>query len=86
MGGAVTTSPSGLAKTQDFLWYHAAVRIGRYLVSNLIGISLPNGFDTTASPRPTTWSRLGRPDRDDIQREFDKAAGRLVLRGRFRIP
>lgn len=59
----------------------------RYLISNLIGISLPNGFDTTQSPNAVTrWTRLGRKDRDDVQREFDIASKRHILRGRFTIP
>jgi hypothetical protein len=59
----------------------------RYLISNLIGISVPYGFDTTTSLSSiTTWTRLGRQDRDNIQREFDLASNRHVLRGRFRIP
>ena len=59
----------------------------RYLISNLIGVSLPNGFDTSRAPGAvTTWTRLGRRDRDDIQREFDPAAGRHVLRDRFEVP
>jgi len=59
----------------------------RYLISNLIGISLPNGFDTSGAPGAvTTWIRLGRRDRDDIQREFDPAARRHVLRDHFEVP
>ena len=59
----------------------------RYLISNLIGISLPNGFDTDPNPDAVTrWTRLGRKDRDDAQREFDVASQRHVLRGRFTIP
>ena len=59
----------------------------RYLISNLMGISLQNGFDTTTNPRNiTTWSRLPRPVSDDIQREFEQASGRHALRGRFSIP
>ena len=59
----------------------------RYLISNLIGISLPNGFDTDPNPDAVTrWTRLGRKDRDDVQREFDVASQRHVLRGRFTIP
>ena len=42
----------------------------RYLISNLGGISMPNGFDTSKSNSRTTWSRLDQSDRDDIQREF----------------
>jgi hypothetical protein len=46
----------------------------RYLITDLIGISLPYGFGTTkASNAQTTWTRLGRSDRDAVQREFDPA-------------
>src|SRR4030042_856361 len=52
----------------------------RYLISNLVGISLPNGFDTPDTSNAwSTWTRLGRKDRDDIQREFDPASNRHVL-------
>ncbi len=59
----------------------------RYVISNLAGISVPNGFDTTTDTRSiTTWTRLGRNDRDDIQREFDPASNRHILRHRFSVP
>jgi len=59
----------------------------RYVISNLVGISVPNGFDTTQDPNQmTTWTRLGRNERDDIQREFDPASNRHTLRHRFRVP
>ena len=59
----------------------------RYLISNLIGLSLPNGFDTTAKPNDrTTWTRLGRTERDDVQREFDQASGRHKLHKQFTVP
>lgn len=46
----------------------------RYLITDLIGVSLPHGFGTTKAPNAqTTWTRLGREDRDSIQREFDPA-------------
>ena len=54
-----------------FLWddFH-----DRYLITDLIGISLPHGFGTTKAPNTqTTWTRLGRNDRDSVQREFDPA-------------
>ncbi len=58
----------------------------RYLLSNLTGILLPNGFDTTSKPDDfTTWTRLGRDDRDNIQREFDEASGRHTLCFRFTL-
>lgn len=59
----------------------------RYLISNLVGILLPNGFDTSHNPKDiTTWARLGRQVRDDIQREFEEASGWHKLHGRFSIP
>ena len=59
----------------------------RYLISNLVGVSLPNGFDTTRNPDSITrWTRLGRCDRDDVQREFDPASRRHALHKRFVIP
>jgi len=70
-------------QAQVFVWddFH-----DRYLISNLIGIKLSNGFDTTSNPRDeTTWARLWRANQDDIQREFDEASGRHALRWRFTI-
>lgn len=59
----------------------------RYLISDLVGINIPYGFDTTKAPDAvTTWSRLGRVDRDDIQREFDPASGRHKRRHIFTVP
>ena len=59
----------------------------RYLISNLIGISLPNGFDTTRNRDSITrWTRLGRIDSDGAQREFDPASDRHTLRTRFTVP
>lgn len=66
-----------------FLWddFH-----DRFLISNLIGIGMPNGFDTEKGKVGTTrWSRLDRSDSDDVQREFDPAARRHELRHHFRI-
>lgn len=70
-------------RVEVFIWndFH-----DRYLISDLIGISLPNGFDTTTNPTSMTcWTRLGRQDRDDIQRDYDPASGRYELRQRFVI-
>ncbi len=59
----------------------------RYLVSNILGILVPYGFDTTVDPKSvTTWTRLGQDTRDDVQREFDTASGRHTLRHQFTIP
>lgn len=52
----------------------------RYLVTNHIGMVMPNGFDISAAPNEmTTWSRLGAKDREDVQREFDPASHRHKL-------
>ena len=59
----------------------------RYLISNLIGILLPNGFDTSGDPGAvTTWARLDRDTRDAVQREFHPAAERHALQDRFDVP
>ncbi len=70
-------------RAEVFVWddFH-----DRFLISNLIGISLPNGFDTGGRYQDTRWTRLGRDDRDDIQREFDPSSNRRKLHGRFNIP
>ena len=71
-------------QAEIFIWddFH-----DRYLISNLIGISLPSGFNTTGNPDSITrWTRLGRHDRDGVQREFDPASGRHTLRASFTIP
>lgn len=71
-------------RAEVFIWpdFH-----DRYLISNLVGISLQNGFDVSPAPDDsTTWSRLGRDNRDDIQREFDPAARPGELVERFLIP
>jgi hypothetical protein len=66
-----------------FVWddFHA-----RYVISDIVGILMENGFDTTTAKVKTTWARLGRGDRDDVQREFTVASGRHALRRQFRIP
>jgi hypothetical protein len=44
----------------------------RYLITNLIGIQMGNGFDISGNPNEmTTWARISRADRVNIQREFD---------------
>ena len=69
-------------RAEVFVWddFH-----DRFLISNLIGISLPNGFDTGGPYQNTRWTRLGRDDRDNIQREFDPSKNRPKLRGQFSI-
>jgi hypothetical protein len=57
----------------------------RYLITDLIGINLPNGFGTTRDLNATTtWTRLGRNDRDSVQRDFDPA--HRAPRYRFKVP
>lgn len=71
-------------KAEVFVWddFH-----DRYLLSNLIAVSMPNGFDTTGKDADlTTWSRLGRREHDDIQKEFDEASGRHKLKHKFTLP
>ncbi len=59
----------------------------RHIITDLMGIQLGNGLDTTLSSNArTTWTRISRADRDDIQREFDQASGRHALRHHFRVP
>jgi hypothetical protein len=57
------------------------------MISDLVGISVPYGFDTTSDPNArTTWTRLSRGDREDVQREFDPSSGRHRLVHRFAVP
>ena len=75
---------SARVAAEVFIWddFH-----DRYVISDLIGIQMGNGFDTTSDPASvTTWNRLGRDERDDIQREFDPASRRHALLHRFTIP
>lgn len=58
----------------------------RYLIADVVGISVPAGFDVTAQPNNfSTWGRLGREDKDKIQRLFDPAARGTALKWRFPI-
>ena len=70
-------------KAEVFIWddFH-----DRYLISNLGGILVPHGFDTSTSSNLTTWSRLGRLDRDDVQREFARESNKHKLQFNFTIP
>lgn len=70
-------------RVEIFLWddFHS-----RHVISDLIGVLMENGFDQTSDPRAvTTWTRLGRSDRDDVWREFEPASGRHALRHRFTL-
>jgi hypothetical protein len=76
--GAVARD-SGL-RIEVYLWddFH-----DRYLISNLIGIMIPNGFDTEKNPSITRWARLDREHRDSVEKEFDPAFERPRLLHRF---
>lgn len=80
---SATLRAAGL-KAEVFVWdnFH-----DRYLLSNLIGVSMQNGFDTTRKAVDrTTWSRLGRQEHDSVQREFDEASRSHKLKHRFTLP
>lgn len=55
----------------------------RYLITNHVGINLPNGFDIDALGTTTTWSKIGRNTLDKIAREFDPASSPHTLCHRF---
>lgn len=57
----------------------------RHIITDLMGILLGNGLDTTKSDELTTWARLGRKERDDIQRRYDPASRPRSLRYSFSI-
>jgi hypothetical protein len=58
----------------------------RHIITDLMGVLLGNGLDTSASGEPTTWARLGRKERDDIQRRYDPAFRPRNLKCRFSVP
>ena len=58
----------------------------RYLIADIVGVSVPGGFDVTGKLNDwSTWGRLGRDDKDKIQRLFDPAARADKLKWRFAI-
>lgn len=73
-----------LALSADvFLWqdFH-----DRYLIADVIGLSVQAGFDTTTKLDDiTTWSRLSAEDREGWQRRFDPAVRAIDLKGSFSI-
>jgi len=73
---------SGVA-VDVFLWddFH-----DRFFLTNLIGLSWSNGFDTTIDPSATvTVTKLSRLDLDDVQKEFAENSTRHRLNLKFRI-
>lgn len=70
-------------KAQVFLWedFH-----DRFLIADVIGLSVSAGFDTPANPNDNaTWTRLGRDGKEAKQREFDPATRPAALKFRFAI-
>jgi hypothetical protein len=58
----------------------------RHVISNLIGLHLGNGFDVSGDPNAvSTWSRLSRQDRDQVQRDFDPGVNGNKLNHRFMV-
>ena len=57
----------------------------RYLISNLGGILMSNGFDTSTDSSQVTWARLKRADRDSVQREFHREVNPNRLQFFFQI-
>ena len=80
-----TSNPWGQYRFEVFVWdeFH-----DRHLISDLCDIQLGAGFDASPVPVPhltTTWTRLDRQVRDQVQREFDPASNIHRLRYRFRV-
>lgn len=64
---------SGL-KVDVFLWEKMH---DRFLITDLVGINVPYGFDIAKDAGETsTWTRLGPAQRDARQKEFDRACNR----------
>lgn len=62
------TSPEVKLRLDIFVWdrFH-----DRFLITDLLGLSVPNGFDISEnSDEVTRWTRLSREDRDGVLREF----------------
>ncbi len=58
----------------------------RHLISDLLGLHVGNGFDTTTAPNAvSTWTRLSSRDRDSVQRSYDPQARSSSLYHRFNI-
>lgn len=58
----------------------------RHLISNLLGLHVGNGFDTSRNPSAvSTWTRLSSRERDAIQRYYDPQARSRGLYHRFKV-
>ncbi|MEW6555540.1 MAG: hypothetical protein AB1384_14795 [Actinomycetota bacterium] len=66
-----------------FIWDYVH---DRFLVTDIIGISIGQGFSESRYPGETTkFSRLSRSDRDDLQREYHENSKKHWLVHKFRI-
>ena len=71
------------SKVEVFIWSDLH---DRYLLSDLLGIHLGNGFDTSNDiSKRVTWTRLSSRDRDNIQRDVDPRVHPDSLIHRFTI-
>lgn len=71
------------SQIEVFIWsdFH-----DRHLITDLLGIHLGNGFDTSNDVnKRVTWSRLASRDRDEVQRLFDSSANGSKLIHRFTV-
>jgi hypothetical protein len=82
MAGRKELSNAGL-QVDVFIWdsFH-----DRHLITDIIGIQMSNGFDVLMNKdEETTWSRLAREVKDEIQKEFDPVCKRHHLHYHFVI-
>lgn len=71
-------------RIEVFIWdqFH-----DRYLISDLIGIQAPAGFDVSRNPQETTtWTRISREARDKIQQQFSRNSTHHKLIHHFHLP
>jgi hypothetical protein len=70
-------------RVEVFLWDELH---DRYLISNVLGINVPYGFDISRRANAlTTWCRLSREDSDDVRVEHELEDERHTIRGQFSI-
>jgi hypothetical protein len=66
-----------------FIWENTH---DRYLVSDIISISLPYGFDIGSDgDPPTTWNRIGAKEIERLQLEYEPVCKLHGLAGAFTI-
>lgn len=69
-------------EVQFFIWdrFH-----DRYIITNLVGIMSGNSFSVSREREETTWTRLDRQRKDEVQVEFDKNSNKHKLQHYFTI-